>query len=95
MLYWSRRTEPRLYFLVTASAADPAATTSPAVPRTTLKELQDERVVTGCWRRGDGTALYLVVEAADEHEVHRAMGRLPAVDDGRLAVDVIGVEMLC
>lgn len=90
-----------MYFLVTLSTSGPgmdptlreAGATSP-VSTTALRELQQEHVVGGCWRRLDGAELYLLVEAGDEDEMRRDMARLDAVAGGRTVLSAVPVEPL-
>lgn len=53
--------------------------------RRVLKELQAEGVVTHAFRRGDGSGVFLVVEATDEDEARRQLNRLPFVPAGYLS----------
>lgn len=89
-----------MYFLVTVSTSDPGvdpapreAGAAPLVPTTTLRELQQEHVVAGCWRRLDAAELYLLVEAGDEEEMRRDMGRLEATDR-RMVLTAVPVDVL-
>ncbi|MBB2943436.1 muconolactone delta-isomerase [Actinoplanes lutulentus] len=77
---------------MTAALADPASMRTVDAAGPSWRELQDERVIINAWRRADGQAFYLIVEAGDDGEAQRSMSRLPWVLDGRVTLSMVAVD---